>query len=228
MIPDAVLTEDQKVIRFRKTILKRRKESGGSTSNTNDNDIASPGEEEGEEEDNEEENVFRTISSISPTLIPSDDFDQKFDLTGNGNSSENESDFKTKIPRIEDLIESLSEEDCKIKLEDNFLEDENFDCDDLQNFLTESEDEKITHKDLPQDFELSPKLANKFEYKIDRIARAYQMAIMQMKSGSSEQLIKKLTAAQSGDRSVNFGKKEILQYIVQLSEQFRHFALLQR
>ena len=102
MIPDAVLTDDQKVIRFRKTILKRRKKSGVSSNNNNDN-AASPGEEEGEDE---EENVSRAIPSYSPNLIHSNEFEQKFDSTET--LTKIDSDFKTKIPRMEDLIE------CKV------------------------------------------------------------------------------------------------------------------
>jgi len=54
------------------------------------------------------------------------------------------------------------------------------------------------------------------------------MANMQMSNSFNDHLIKKMLALHHGETSVQFKKSEFQSYIVKMSEQFRHFALLQR
>ena len=234
MTPDAVLTDDQKVIRFRKTLLKRRKNSG-----PNGQTVGS-GEDEEEEAADEDENM-RSINSISPSLsLPTTEDEVLVDVAP-GCSTDPQ--LPKKIPRLEELVESISSDDdmndkSSTKIVDNIstcgtfsgTTQNSFSNDNVDNLISDdspsSVDNLADNSSNPKDN--SAKLPQKFRSKIDLIDRALQMTFMQMKSAASDQLVKKLGAIQAGDSSVGIGKNEILGNIVQISELFRHFALLHR
>ncbi len=251
MTPDAVLTEDQKVIRFRKTLMKRRQESG-----PNEQTVGS-GEDEGEEAEDEDENMRsnedenmrsnddenrRSINSISPTLsFPTTEDDILEVLHEVSSDSGTDLQLPKKIPRLEELIENLSSDDDmnekkSTKIVDNFANGGTFNDTSQNNFTNDNvkiSDDSTCHIDNRNDnssnrIDNSSNIPQKFRSKIESIDRALQMTFMQMKSAASDQLMKKLGAIQAGDDSVSIGKSEILGNIVQISELFRHFALLQR
>ncbi len=237
MTPDAVLTEDQKIIRFRKTLLKRRQ-----VSESNEQTVGS-GEEEGEEADDEDENM-RSINSISPSIsLQTAEDDHPEILPGCSTNPQ----IPKKIPRLEELIESLSsDDDMNEKTSTNIVDNVS-----TVGTLADIPRNYFQNDNLISDYSPSPvenlvdnssnlidsssntvdnysKIPHKLRSKIDLIDRALQITFMQMKSATSDQLVKKLEALQAGDSSVSIGKSEILANIVQISELFRHFALLHR
>ena len=64
--------------------------------------------------------------------------------------------------------------------------------------------------------------------KIDLIVQRYQMTLAQMQTELTEELFFKLEAIQSGDMTVSVNKSEIFDHLTQVSKQFHHFALLHR
>lgn len=62
--------------------------------------------------------------------------------------------------------------------------------------------------------------------KIDLIVQRYQMTLAQMQTELTEELFFKLEAIQSGDMTVSVSKSEIFDHLTQVSKQFHHFALL--
>jgi hypothetical protein len=244
MTPDAVLTDDQKIIRFRKTLLKRRQ-----VSESNEQTVGS-GEEEGEEADDEDENM-RSINSISPSISLQTAVDDHPEILPGCSTNPQ---IPKKIPRLEELIESLSsDDDMNEKTSTNIVDNVS-----TVGTLADISRNYFQNDNLISDYSPSPvenlvdnssnlidnssnlidsssntvdnysKIPHKLRSKIDLIDRALQITFMQMKSATSDQLVKKLEALQAGDSSVSIGKSEILANIVQISELFRHFALLHR
>ena len=64
--------------------------------------------------------------------------------------------------------------------------------------------------------------------KIEQIVQRYNITLSQMQSEISEELFFKLEAIQSGDTTVKISKAEILEHLMQVAKQFHHFALLHR
>jgi hypothetical protein len=64
--------------------------------------------------------------------------------------------------------------------------------------------------------------------KIDLIVNRYLMTLSQMQTELTEELFFKLEAIQAGDVTVSVSKSEIVEHLTQVSKQFHHFALLHR
>ena len=173
MTPDAVLTDDQKVIRFRKTILKRRQESGSTNVGS------------GEEEEDDDEQTGMSINSISPTLsLPTGD-----DVVENLIQSV---DFSRspKISRLEELLgslpngvvdvkETVSKQDRGDEEHEGSMSTNDFEM--SANFIDcpDPIEDEYTFKDV----DCPPvKSSKNFQQKIDSILKAYHMAAVQMKS----------------------------------------------
>jgi len=169
MTPDAVLTDDQKVIRFRKTILKRRQVFGSTN----------VGSIEEEEEDEEDQAI---TSSSSPTPVPSTaDNDQSFEKLVDSVDLLR----SPKIPRLEELLETLSDPNKETVYQPEKEEATVMPTNDSElstSFIDSSE--SIEDEYAFKDVECLPptKSSKNFQQKIDSIMKAYNMAAMQLNS----------------------------------------------
>jgi hypothetical protein len=63
---------------------------------------------------------------------------------------------------------------------------------------------------------------------VDSLVRTYRMSSSQTKTATSGHLLLQLEAVRSGDATVDISRRELFLLVSKLSEEFRHFALLQR
>ena len=80
----------------------------------------------------------------------------------------------------------------------------------------------------PREEPLTRKIPQPFRKTVEALTRGLKISETQSRTAASGLLMKKLDALRTGDMTVEISKRDIFQLISKLSEEFRHFSLLQR
>ena len=201
MDPEAVLTDDQKVIRFRKTILKRRQDAGDDVEDDVDDAAA--------DDVGEDDEQVASNDRLSPTFDlsnPASNLNEPQAVVDVVDDVDDDSILKSpKIPKLEEILESITgdvtqpstpttttndvtnvnplvvkNEEPTIDFDETLFDSpssqsKNADLDDvIVELLTSSSQTAST---------VTPKTSH---VKMDQILRAYRMAVMQLKSPTWE------------------------------------------
>ena len=193
MVPEAVLDESQKKIRFRKLIQKKRLQSE-QVRGARPAAVDSPNEEDDEEEEME---IDDPEASTSQTL---------------------------ETQRQEDEIGQVEAEQVEVEQVETLQAFE----DEPNVLVVPNLDPEIVVESFPIVDDRCKDLPQHLKSKIDSMSRKLQMASAQTRLTASDDLMSKLNAVRNGDETVDISKQEIFHLVAKLSEEFRHFALLQR